>query len=158
MRGLLATVLLLVVPAVVANEATDRAAIEAAAQEWVNSFNLHDIAAMLRLATGDVVLLDPSLPPVSGNAVNDALQRASTGTQLTTATREISIAGDVAWRIGVLQPVATAGTALRSDCLEIWKRVDGTWKLHRQMSSGMLAPLRFRRPLPSEPMLDQPRN
>ena len=43
--------------------------------------------------------------------------------------------------------------------LEIWKRVKGEWKLHRQMSSTLLVPPRMLpRPLPPEPVLDKPAN
>jgi hypothetical protein len=47
----------------------------------------------------------------------------------------------------------------RGQSLEIWKRVNGAWKIHRHMSSSILAqPKLLPRPLPPEPMLDKPQN
>jgi ketosteroid isomerase-like protein len=144
-----------------ADEAADRVALEAAAQAWTKAFNARDIDALVSLVTPDAVLLDPGVAPVSGReAVRETLARALGAARgpVTTATKEIVIAGDIAWRIGALThklPVANAVS--RGQSLEIWKRVKGEWKIHRQMSSGILIePKLLPRPLPSEPMLDTP--
>jgi ketosteroid isomerase-like protein len=161
-RRLLASALVLLLgvsPAAFADEAADRVALEAAAQAWTKAFNARDAAALVALVTPDAVVLDPGVAPVSGRqAVRETLERslgAARG-QVTTATKEIVIAGDVAWRIGALTHKLPGGLN-RGQSLEIWKRVNGEWKIHRQMSSGILIePKRLPRPLPSEPMLDTP--
>jgi hypothetical protein len=79
---------------------------------------------------------------------------------VTNATKEWVIAGDVAWRIGVLTHNLPRGNIVsRGQSLEIWKRVKGEWKMHRQMSTSILAqPKLLPRPLPPEPVLDAPGN
>jgi ketosteroid isomerase-like protein len=148
-------------PLAVADEAADRVALEAAAQAWTKAFNARDTRALLALVTHDVVLLDPGLAPVSGKeAARESLGRALGAAQgeITAATKEIVISGELAWRIGVLTHKLPIGSAAsHSQSLEIWKRENGEWKLHRQMSSGILAqPKLLPRPLPSEPILDTP--
>ena len=73
------------------------------------------------------------------------------------ATKEAVIAGDVAWRIGALAHKLPNGVVNHGQSLEIWKRVNGEWKIHRQMSSTILAqPKLLSRPVPSDPVLDTP--
>jgi uncharacterized protein (TIGR02246 family) len=162
-RRLLVSALVLlpgVSPVALADEAAERAALEAAAQSWTKAFNARDADALMALVTPDAVLLDPGVAPVSGRqAVRETLERAlgAARSEVTSATKEIVIAGDVAWRIGALTHKLPGG--LKSgQSLEIWKRVKGEWKIHRQMSSGILIePKLLPRPLPSEPILDTPR-
>lgn len=139
-----------IAPLAVASESTDRAAIEAAAQAWVKAFNARDTNALLAVATEDLVLIDANGPPVSGARARESWKRAMGTSQgrLTSVTKEIVIAGDVAWRIAALK---------RGQALEIWQRVDGTWKIHRQMSSNLLTHSNVLPP-PSEPVLDRPTN
>jgi hypothetical protein len=70
------------------------------------------------------------------------------------------IHGDVAWRIGALTHKLPNGEVVgHGQSLEIWKRVRGDWKLHRQMPSSILPQPKLRpRPIPSEPVLDKPGN
>lgn len=139
-----------VAPLALASEATDRAAIEAAAQGWVRAFNAGDANALLAVATDDLVLLDASGPPMSGVRAREAWKKAMGASrgQLTSVTKEIVIAGDVAWRIAALK---------EGQALEIWQRVGGEWKIHRQMSSNLLTHSNVLPP-PSEPVLDRPTN
>jgi ketosteroid isomerase-like protein len=164
-RRLLAAALLLLLGVssmALADEAADRAALEAATQAWTQAFNARKAEALVSLTTEDVVLLDPSLAPVSGRAAHQALREAlgvAKG-KITNATKELVIAGDLAWRIGALAHQLPGGEVLgRGQSLEIWKRVNGEWKIHRQMSSSILAqPRLLPRPMPPEPVLDTPAN
>jgi ketosteroid isomerase-like protein len=136
-----------VAPQALANEATDRAAIEAAAQAWTKAFNARDERALLALATDDLMVLDASTPPVIGARAHEAWKMAVLGPVKSTS-KEIVIDGNVAWRVAVFD---------KSQALEIWKRVGGEWKLHRQMSSNLLTRSNLLPP-PLEPMRDQPMN
>jgi ketosteroid isomerase-like protein len=152
---------LLFAVSIVADDARERVALESAAQAWTRAFNARDVEAVIALMTQDVVLLDPEVAPVSGReAVREAVGRAlgAARGEVTTATKEIAIDGDVAWRIGALAHKLPVGNAVkRGQSLEVWKRVNGEWKIHRQMSSGILTqPNLLPRPLPAEPMLDTP--
>lgn len=149
-------------PVVLAGEAADRAAIEAAAQAFSKAFNARDADAMTALTTEDVVLLDPEVAPISGQkAARAAWQKAVGAAQarLETATKEIAISGDVAWRIGALTHRLPSGEiAAHGQSLEIWRRENGAWKMHRQMSSTILARPQLVHPVPSQPVLDKPEN
>ena len=150
-------------PLAVAVEAADRAALEAATQAWIASFNARDVDAVVALMTEDVILMDPYIPPVRGRQAARKAWAAAIGAakgRVTTATKELVIAGDIAWRIGtfVHEPRDSGVPAPAGQSLEIWKRVNGKWKLHRQMSSTLLTAPRLVRPVPSEPVLDRPPN
>jgi len=117
--------------------------------------------ALVALATPDVVLMDTNVDaPVSGReAARQAWAQAVSAAQgqVTMATKEAVIVGDVAWRIGALTHTPPKSNRVtRGQSLEIWKRVNGEWRIHRQMASTILTVPRLR-PLPSEPVLDTPR-
>jgi ketosteroid isomerase-like protein len=150
-------------PLVLADDVADRTALEATSQAWIKAFNERDVNALIALTTEDVVLLDPSVAPASGReAALRVLEQAVAASkdQVTTATKEIVVAGDIAWRIGALTHRLPNGDVVgRGQSLEIWKRVNGKWKVHRQMSSSLLVqPRLWPRPPPSGPVLDTPRN
>lgn len=149
-------------PLAVADEAADRAALEAAAQAWSKAFNARDADALAALATHDIVLMDSSATPISGReAARGAFRQAfATAGQITTTTKEAVIVGDVAWRIVALARKQPGGDReSRGQSLEIWKRANGHWRLHRQMSANLLAQSQLLpRPPLSEPVLDKPRD
>jgi ketosteroid isomerase-like protein len=139
-----------VAPLTFATESSDREAIEAAAQAWAKAFNARDTNALLALATEDLVVLDANNAPMTGARAREAWKRAVGTAQrpITNTSKEIVIAGEVAWRIAALG---------QGQVLEIWKRVAGQWKIHRQMSSNVLTQPKLLPP-PSEPVLDRPAN
>ena len=146
----------------VADDAADLRALEAASQAWVKAFNAHDMEALMKLSTEDVALIEPSAAvPVNGpKAVRAAWESASGSIQgrVASVTREVSVAGDIAWRTAVVTNKLPNGeVAARGQSLEIWKRVNGEWRLHRQMSAHVLTLPRLRPgPPPSQPALDAP--
>ena len=80
--------------------------------------------------------------------------------QLVATSRELTIAHDVAWRVvGLAQTQKNGVVHARGQALEIWKRVNGKWQLHRQMAAGLIAPdVSLTRPSTKEPVLDRPTN
>lgn len=153
-----------VTPAAPADEPADRATLEAGAQAWAAAFNARDADAMAALATADVVSFEAHAPPASGReAVRAAWQQAASvaKTRIAITTKETAITDGFAWKISaVVYTSPGGGVASRGHLLEIWQRIDGQWKIHRQMSSGELAgrPRLEPRPVPSEPVLDKPGN
>lgn len=139
-----------------AADTDDQAALEAAAQAWMKAFNARDAKTLLALGTEDLIVLDPNLRPVSGAAAREAWKKSLGATQgrLTSVTKEIVISADIAWRISVL---SDRDSARPGQALEIWKRVGGEWKIHRQMISNVLTSPGLL-PTPSEPVLDRPAN
>lgn len=136
-----------------------RAALETASLSWTRAFNGRDLDAMAALATQDIVLLDPGGAAIGGReAVRKAWELAPRG-QVATTTKESVVAGDVAWRIASFTYKLPNGAVVsRGQTLEIWKRVEGRWRLHRQMPASMLSMKPMPRPQPSEPMLVTPRD
>jgi ketosteroid isomerase-like protein len=146
-----------------ADEAADRAALDLAKQAWVGAFNARNADAMAEIVTEDIVMLAPNAPPVKGREAVRAVWRqavSSSKVHATVTTDETVILGQFAWRMGAYTHTLPTGTVVsRGKCLEIWKRVDGQWKMYRYMFSGnevaprpKFAPV----PRPSEPVLDSP--
>jgi ketosteroid isomerase-like protein len=148
-------------PAALGDEALDREAIAAAAEAWIAAYDARDVEAMAALTAENVVLLDPVASPIVGREKAVAAWRdsaPSTRAGLAIDDKEISVAGDFAWRLGAVMLQGQDGRrALRGYVLEIWKHVDGRWKLYRQMPSDLSgSPRRLPAPLPSEPVFDEP--
>lgn len=142
-----------------ADDATERQAIESAAQQWVRAFNQRDAAALGTLATEDVVVLGGGSSRVAGskNARDVWLRSASiAGGKVKSVSKEIVVSGDAAWRVGVVTYHPTGGEQHTGESLEIWMRTRDGWRLHRQMSS-LISDL-LPRSAPSEPALDRPSN
>lgn len=146
-----------------ADDAADRAALDAATQAWVAAFNARDADAMAALTTEDMILLPPNAEPVRGrDAVREVWKQAVSTAKATASisTEETVIAGDIAYKLGSFTYTLPTGTVVgRGKFLEIWKRVDGKWKIHRDMFSGNApAPKPEITPMPpvQEPRLDAP--
>jgi ketosteroid isomerase-like protein len=139
---------------------SERIALEAAIQRWATAVNAHDVGALNATMTEDVELLDNAATVTGRDAAIRTLRQVATRGTLVATSREITIADDVAWRIGGLTQTRSNGDVhARGQTLEIWKRVKGKWKLHRQMTTGLISPANsLSRPSPDEPVLDRPKN
>jgi ketosteroid isomerase-like protein len=157
--GLLVSGLLACAPTL-ATQDPDRAALEAAIQRWTAAINSWDAQTLSASMTEDVELLDASSAAVTGrdDAIRALREVVSRG-RLVAESREITIASDVAWHVvGLMQIQKNGDVQARGQALEIWKRANGEWKLHRQMSAGLFEPaVSLTRPPVSEPVLDRPR-
>jgi ketosteroid isomerase-like protein len=138
----------------------DRAALEAAMLRWTTAVNKQDIVALNATMTEDVELLDDSTSVTGRNAAILALREVAARGQLVATNREITIARDFAWRVGGFTQTRKNGDVHAiGQTLEIWKRVKGTWKLHRQLAPGLIVPKDLlTRPSLNEPVLDSPKN
>ena len=139
----------------------ERVALEAAIHRWMTAVNAQDVDTLTTTMTEDVELLDANTATVTGrNAAIRALREVVTRGQLVATSRELTIAHDVAWRVvGLAQTQKNGDVHARGQALEIWKRVNGEWRLHRQMAAGVITPaVSLTRPSTSEPVLDRPRN
>lgn len=136
----------------------ERVALIAAIQRWTAAVNAQDSATLKATMTDDVELSDGA-PPVRGpEAAIGALRELVSRGKLVTTTREIAIANDIAWHVGGLAQSGKNGVLQsRGQVLEIWKRVNGEWRLHRRMAAGHAATdFPLTRPAPDEPVLDRP--
>lgn len=97
----------------------------------------HDAAGAASFYTEDAVLLPPDMGAISGRAaVQEFFARTHTegspGVEL--ATVETFMLGDHAWRYGSFRfdgPGADEPAA--GKFVELWKKVDGHWRIHREM-------------------------
>jgi ketosteroid isomerase-like protein len=151
--GLLACTLAL------ATQDSDRVALEASIHRWMTAVNAKDVDTLSRTMTEDVELLDNTAAVTGRDAVIRALRELVTRGRLVATSREITIANDVAWQVvGLAQTQKNGDVLARGQALEIWKRVQGDWKLHRRMEAGVITPGDLlTRPSTSEPVLDRPR-
>jgi ketosteroid isomerase-like protein len=138
----------------------DRVALEAAIHRWMTAVNVQDVDTLTTTMTEDVELLDENVAVKGRDAAIRALREVVTRGQLVATSREITIADDVAWHVvGFTQTQKNGDVHARGQALEIWKRVKGAWKLHRQMAAGLFTPAySVTRPSTSEPVLDRPGN
>ena len=140
---------------------TESVALEAAIQRWMTAVNAQDVETLATTMTEDVELLDADAATATGrDAAIRALREVVTRGQLLATSREITIVNDLAWRVvGLAQTQKNGDVHARGQALEIWMRVKGEWKLHRQMAAEVFTPAdSLTRPSTSEPVLDRPKN
>ena len=138
----------------------ERVALEAAMNRWTTAVNARDVNALNAAMTEDVQLMDEATTVTGHDAAIRALREVAARGPLVATSREITIVGDVAWRVcGFTQTRKGGDVHALGQVLEIWKRVKGKWRLQRQMAPGLIAPkdLLSRPPL-NEPVLDSPKN
>jgi ketosteroid isomerase-like protein len=135
-------------------------ALEAAVHRWMTAVNAQDVNTLTATMTEDVELLDNATTVTGRDAALRALREVVTRGQLLATCREIRIVSDVAWRVVEFAQTQKNGDVhARGQALEIWMRVNGEWKLHRQMAAGLFTPKDLlTRPSTNEPVLDHPRN
>ena len=151
---------LLVVTMALAGQDPARVALEASMNRWMAAVNAQDVDTLTRTMTEDVDLLDNTATVTGRDAAIRSLREIVTRGKLIATCRELTVVNDVAWRVvGYTQTQKNGDVHARGQALEIWKRANGEWKLHRQMAAGLLSPKDLvTRPSTSEPVLDQPKN
>jgi ketosteroid isomerase-like protein len=144
----------------VATPHTDRAALESATHRWMSAVNAQDVETLTGTMTADVELHGNMAAVTGRDAVIRKLREVATRGPMVATTHEITIANDVAWRlVGLTQTRSNGDVHALGKALEIWKRVNGEWRLHRHMAGDVIAPaISLTRPSTSEPVLDQPEN
>ena len=135
-----------------------RGALEAAIQRWVTAVNAQDVATLAATMTEDVELVDGMSTVKGRDAAIRALREIVADGRLVATSREITISHDVGWHVvGLAQARKNGDVHALGQALEIWKREQGVWKLHRRMAAGAGTPGDvLTRPKTSEPVLDRP--
>ena len=141
-----------------AAQGADQVALQTAIHRWMTAVNARDVATLTATMTEDVELSDNVATVRGREAAISALHDAVKDGPLGGVTFDITIANDVAWHeIGLTQDQKGGIVQGHGLALEIWKRVNGEWKLHRRMATG--APeVSLTRPSLNEPVLDSPKN
>jgi uncharacterized protein (TIGR02246 family) len=119
-----------------------RAAIEQGGQHFMETFRRQDAAGMGALYTADGQALPPGGDIASGQAAIGAVWQGAFDAGLKEArleTLEVEGFDDTAYEVGAYTLLLDGGqVADRGKYIVIWKRVDGQWRLHRDIwnSSG----------------------
>ncbi|HEY7752199.1 MAG TPA: DUF4440 domain-containing protein [Steroidobacteraceae bacterium] len=114
------------------------------ADAWVERYALHDAAGVAALYTEDAQLLPPDAEIVNGRAaIQEFFARenppGSAGIEI--ATVETLVLGDHAYRQGSIRFKGPDGEAVAAGkFIELWKKVDGEWLIHRDIWSANAPP------------------
>lgn len=103
----------------------------------VAAYNGGDAGAVAACYTEDAVIYPPDLGSIAGReAIQEFWQGAMTGgmTGLQIETDEIEAKGDTAFETGRYEGFNTLGENIdQGKYIVVWKRVEGTWRLHRDI-------------------------
>jgi uncharacterized protein (TIGR02246 family) len=117
---------------------------QATADAAAERFAAHDAAGVASFYTEDAVLLPPDQEPVSGRAaVEEFFVRTNPADApaVELATIETFVFGDHAWRQGMFRFDGPGdGTRASGKFVELWKKVDGSWLIHRDIWNSNAPP------------------
>lgn len=106
------------------------------ADAWTERYGLHDAAGIAALYTEDAQLLPPDAETVTGRAaIQEFYARTNPpgSAQIELATLETHVFGDYAYRQGSFRLKGPAGAVAAGKFVELWKKVDGAWLIHRDI-------------------------
>ncbi len=119
-----------------------KAQIGAANQEFMAAFGKNDAAGVAACYSADAQLFPTGQDVVKGNAAIEAYWKAGMQgdpVKITLTTLEAEQHGKTAIEVGHATIVDAKGTTLDiAKYIVIWKRVDGKWKLHRDIFNSNL--------------------
>ncbi len=114
------------------------------ADTWVERYAANDAAGIAALYTEDAQLLPPDQEIVSGRAAIQeffARNNPPGSAAIEIATVETHVFGDFAHRQGSFLLKGPGGqSTVAGKFLELWKKVDGRWLIHRDMWSANAPP------------------
>jgi uncharacterized protein (TIGR02246 family) len=109
------------------------------ADTWVERFAAHDAAGIATLYTEDAQLLPPDMEVVSGRAaIQEFFARTNPpdAPELEFATVETRVFGEYAHRQGTFTAKGPDGqVVVTGKFIELWRKIDGKWLIHRDMWS-----------------------
>ncbi len=114
------------------------------ADAWVERYALHDAAGIAALYTEDAQLLPPDAEIVNGRAaIQEFFARTNPpgSAQIEIATVETQVFGGYAYRQGSVNLKGPGEGVVRAGkFIELWKKVDGRWLIHRDIWSANAPP------------------
>ena len=117
---------------------------ETAVKEWEQARNSRDADAMAEVYTEDANVLPPDGPVVEGRASIRTFFRNLFESRPEPAEfdeREIVVLGNYTWRQGAYSVPLADGSIEYGKFIQLWKKQNGVWKLHRSMWSPNGPPL-----------------
>ena len=115
------------------------AAIEAAYARMLDGMVSGDVSGMVdALYTPDARFHPPQSSPVEGHEAIAAAFSAILDTGLTVSPSPVyvDVFGDVAFEYGIAEITTPDGETIRDTYVVLWKKVDGSWMMHRDFVSG----------------------
>jgi len=115
--------------------------ISAQSQRWLASFNAGDVKTLTAIYTADARMMAPNAPMAQGHAAIAASfgEMTSAGMKTTTTCIDLVAAGDIGYQVGTYALLAPDGAEIdHGKFIELWKRVDGSWKISHDMFSSDL--------------------
>lgn len=141
---LICTALLALPSAALGQGADDaEAAIAEGTAAWAAAWDAGDGAGIAALYTGGAMLLPPGSGSVEGH---DAIQafwqkQLESGMQLALESNEVEIHSDIAIVVGSYVFTGADGAHVdHGKYIEVRKRVDGSWKIHRDIWNSSMTP------------------
>jgi uncharacterized protein (TIGR02246 family) len=113
-----------------------KADFEAMAAKWAAAYDSGDGAAVAALYSDDATLLPPNMAPVTGREAISEFWTMATANGGTTElkVKEVYSMGDMAAEVGTYSGTNADGShGDHGHYTVIWKKVDGKWKMYRDM-------------------------
>jgi len=134
-----------------ADTAADKAALQTAAESWINAYNDKNADGVAATYSDDGRLLPPGAAAVSGGTAIHEYWTNDIATQwakISIKEEGTEVMGDWAWREGTWS--IEGPPAMGGKYLEVWKRTPQGWRLHRDIWN-MDAPVAAPAVLPAAP-------
>ena len=131
--------LLAMVPAMVG--AQEEGELAGTSEAWIAAFNAGDAAAIAAMMTEDGELLPPNADPIVGREAIEAYWSAviASGLQGSLEPVESHTDGDLGYKQGTFELTMDGEVADHGKWIEVWKKVDGEWLLHRDIYNSSVA-------------------
>ena len=114
---------------------SDEEALKARSQGWIKAFNAGDAKTLALVYTPDGKLLPPNSEVVEGRKLIEAYWAPFVeGVKGELDIQEAHTQGDIGYLLGTYKITDEGGNLVdRGKYLEIWKRSNGQWGLHRDI-------------------------
>ena len=112
-------------------------------QAWADAFNRGDAAALAALYTDDALLMPPGAPLIRGKAAieEQLAKEAGGGFKIEITSMESQSHGDVGHNLGTFSVRDADGAVVDTGkFIEIWKHVNGEWKLYADIYNSDVPP------------------
>ena len=119
----------------------DKAMLEGKTAKWMEAFNARDADRLTALYAEDAVVAPPNAPAIFGRDAIRADNRetfAAGEVAVELEDLEIIIQGDLGYKAGRYRMRAKDTLVDRGKYLEIWRKIDGEWLLHRDIWNSSL--------------------